>query len=304
MADLPVGECALAGPRFIARNPMVIGAWTLMHFVVNFGLLLLFVGMAGAQLQAMQRIVAATPQDSQAVLQAFAGIMPAYVVLMLASLIFYAVLYGSMNRAVLRPQDSAFAYLRLGLDELRQGLLVLIYVVLFLVAYFAAALFVGLIVGIMSLAHSPILSGLVILAGVLAVLALFIFLGVRLSLSSALTFDTGRLNVFGGWALSRGRFMPMFSVYLLCAVQVVLLTVIGGVILWLVLSVLVPGGDVVQFFSKPDMGSVGAMLSPARLVYTALSSVMFAVTLPVCLMSGPAIYRAVTTGRAVGEVFS
>lgn len=304
MANLPVGECTLAGPHFIARNPIVVAAWTLMHFVVNFGLVLLFTALAGPQLQAVQQMTDTSRKDPQVALQAMAGILPAYSVLVLASLIFYAVVYGSMNRAVLRPQDSAFAYLRLGADELRQGLLVLVYGVLFFVAYLAAAIVAGLFIGILSVAHAPLLSGLAAVVAVVGILALFIFLGVRLSLSSALTFDTGRLNVFGGWTLSRGRFWDMLSVYLLCAVQVVLLAIIGGVISWVLLSVLVPGGDVVTFFTKPNLTSVGALLSPARLAYTVLSSIMYAVILPICLMSGPAMYRAITTGRAVGDVFS
>lgn len=304
MANLPVGECALAGPRFIARNPLVIGAWTLLHLAVNFGMLLLAVTLAGPQLQAIQQMSATGQKDPQVAMQALAGLLPAYSVLMLVTLVFYAILYGSMNRAILRPQDSAFAYLRLGADELRQGLLVVIYAILFFAAYLVAAVIAGLLLAILSVAHSPVLSGLAVLVAVLAILALFIFLGVRLSLSSALTFDTGRLNVFGGWALSRGRFWDMTSVYLLCAVQVLLLAIIGGVIVWLLLSAMVPGGNVVQFFTKPDSSSVGALLSPARLAYMVLSSILSSVVLPICLMSGPAMYRAVTTGRAVGEVFS
>jgi len=85
---------------------------------------------------------------------------------------------------------------------------------------------------------------------------------------------------------------------------VLLLLVIGGVIAWLALGALIPGGDVMSFFTKSDMGSIGAFMSPARLVYAALSAVLTAVLLPICLMSGPAMYRALGTGRAVGEVFS
>lgn len=306
MADLPVGECALAGPRFIARNPTVIGIWFAVQLAISIGLSLLMIATMGPQLQAITRMsdAGAGQSNPQEVLRVFAGILPGYATLLLFSLVIYAVIYGAMNRAVLRPDDRGFAYLRVGGDELRQGLLVLVYAVLSTFLYIACIIVGSIIVALLSVAGSPILSGLATLVVFLAALGLFIFLGVRLSLSSALTFDTGKLNIFGGWGLSRGQFWPMLSVYLLCLVQVVLLAIIGGVIMWLVLTVLVPGGGVLQFFTKPDMTSVGAMLSPARLVYAALGALLTVVIFPICLMSGPAMYRALTTGRRVGEVFS
>lgn len=305
MADLPVGECVLAGPRFIASKPATIGIWAALQLALNLGMTLLMIAMMGPQLQALAKLSGAGAQSNpQATLAAVSGLLPGYLVLMLLSLVIYGVIYAAMNRAVLRPRDSAFVYLRLGGDEVRQGLLVVIYAVLFLMLYVVAILVGAVVIGILSVAQSPLLSGLGTLVVFLAVLGLFIFLGVRLSLSSALTFETGRLHVFGGWAISRGHFWSMVAVYLLCAVQVLLLAVIAGVIIWLALGALTPGGDAMSFFTKPDMGSVGAFMTPARLVYSVMAAAMTVVIFPITLMPGPAMYRALTTGRAVGELFA
>lgn len=54
-----------------------------------------------------------------------------------------------------------------------------------------------------------------VLVSALGVFVFLIWLAVRLSLASPLTFDTRRVRVFGSFALTRGRFWSLLGAYLL-----------------------------------------------------------------------------------------
>ncbi|WP_218275859.1 hypothetical protein, partial [Pseudomonas sp. MPR-AND1A] len=86
-------------------------------------------------------------------------ILPMYGVIGIVSLIFYPVLYATMSRAILRPSENAMGYIRLGGDEVRQLLLILLWVVVGIAAEIATVI-LFVVLGI-ALHGSPAIAGLV-----------------------------------------------------------------------------------------------------------------------------------------------
>ena len=100
--------------------------WGLVNFTVSaiLGvLLILLFGPVLAELDSVKGLPADSPEVEAAVAQAgpmYAAMLPAY-------LLIVAVFSAAVFRLILRPQDSRYAYLRLGKDELRLVFLTLIY---------------------------------------------------------------------------------------------------------------------------------------------------------------------------------
>ena len=123
-----------------------------------------------------------------------------------------SILYTAALRAVVRPDDSSFAYLRLGLDEVRIVLVGLVVFVAFALLYFVLALVLGLVLGLAA-AGSSSAAILVIIVSVVAIVALLSFLYIRFSLAFALTVLRRKVVIGEAWSLSRGRFWMLFGAF-------------------------------------------------------------------------------------------
>lgn len=131
------------------------------------------------------------------------------------ALLFMAVLSCAVYRAILRPEEGGFAYLRFGSDEFRMAGL---YLLVGLVGGFVVLIF-GLgaffLMGGAALAGGGGAGGIGI--GLIFVLALFlagIYIFTRLSLIFPATFLRRQMAIDEGWGLSRGRFWTLFLAFL------------------------------------------------------------------------------------------
>lgn len=150
--------------------------------------------------------------------------------LAVVALLFVSVMSCAVYRAVLRPEEGGFAWLRLGSDEFRMaGLYILM---TFIIA------FLGLILGLgffFVAGGSALMTGggggsigIAILLAVICGL-FFIYASIRVSLIFPMTFLRRQISIDEGWGLSRGRFWTLFLAYL----------VIG--IIMLVINMFIPG---------------------------------------------------------------
>jgi hypothetical protein len=299
MADFSMVESALAGVRFVRERPRAAATWAGLQLLVWLVFGVLIVEMAGpafAQVLALQTQPLAARAASPALLGQLA---PFYGVLLLFSVVFYPVLFAAMNRAVLRPQDQGFAYLRLSAKELDQFLLMLLVAAVALVAEIVAVVVCVIVAIVLAFALYRLAESAaywaIVAAAFLAYAAMFCF-WVRLSLCSALTFDKGKVDLFGSWALTRGRFWKLLGTYLL-----VLALTAAMWLLILALAVALSAasgrGLSVDLLLRPDTTSLQAYFTPARLVLIVVSAAASALFWPLMLMPAPEIYRQLSQGQ-------
>jgi hypothetical protein len=302
MASFSASDAALTGFRIVRERPRALMIWIAIQLVLHIGL---GAGMVQAVGPALTRLNAAGMENTRDPAQAmaiFQQLGPFYLLLLAFSLIFYPILYSTMDRAVLRPDDEGFGYIRLGADELRQlGLLLLIIgvVILAYIALIIAVVAVVVPVSLMSgagqgghAASGNLLVGLVTVILVLAMLALWIYVWVRLSLASPLTFATRRVDLFGSWRLTRGLFWPMLGTYVVAAILALIVSLLTLVISTAISALAGGGVSGLQSVLHPDMSSVAAYMTPARIVALAINAVSSALVWPVMLTPAAEIYRS------------
>jgi hypothetical protein len=305
VATFSAADAALTGFRIVAERPWAVAIWAALQFVVSLALALLVATTAGPAFTRLSEM-GLQPTDPAAALQLMGQVAPTYFALLSASLVLYAVLFAAMNRAVLRPGDAAFGYLRLSGDELRQlGLFILLFAIAIGV-YLALAIVAVALGVVLAFATGPS-TGVSLIVAILipAVIAAFAFVGVRLSLASPLAFDRHRIDLAAAWSMTRGRFWPMLGAYLIAfalSVVVLVLTLAIGVA---VVAVVGGGVGALGAVMQPNLGDPTAVVNPVRLAYVAITAVGQALTWPITLAAPAAIYRALaaTSPGQVGRAF-
>jgi hypothetical protein len=305
MQQFSATDAALAGFRLAYEKPKTIGIWTLIMGVLSFAVSIIAVLTFGEELTALAEKLA-DKSDPQAAMTAMSGMWPLFVGSMFYVLATNAVLLAGINRLVLRPQDSAGAYLRLGADELRQAAAqALLYVVLFgvYVVGIVAAAFVGAIGATIGGGPLGILLGVVAFIGVLAAL---VFLAVRLSFVSTLAFDTRRIDLGASWAMTQGRFWPLFGTYVIAMVLAAVVYVLLMVMIYAVgtIGALAMGGGLASVGDalQHEANSISSLLSVAGVISSLLSGLTAVLLSLIVSAPAPTIY-AQLRGRDVSDTF-
>jgi hypothetical protein len=224
------------------------------------------------------------------------------------ALILYSAATCAVYRAVLRPQDTAFGRLRLGADEGRMLLLILVLWLLFFAAYIAFIIVGVVLAGVLSAGGSggAAAGALVVFVLVIAFFVFFAWLSVQLSLAAPMTFATGQLQVFRSMRLVKGNFWNLLGCYLLAFVVLFGLYIVLGMV-QATLMTAVGGPSAFDSFvhpqAKPDMS---AMFKPATIAVTLFINLFGALLYPIMLAPAAAAYRDIagpdSTSRA--EVFA
>jgi hypothetical protein len=290
VAEFSAADAAFTGFRIVWGRPLAVVAWAAVQFAVVLGLDLFTAASAGPAITAFLQTAQTSfspNADPTVMIQRLQAIAPTLVVLTTAQLVVAAVFLTAMNRVVLKPEESRFGYLRLGGDELRQlGLLVGLLAVFFLV-YFGALLLSGVLVAILTLvtSNSNLAAAFTLLFVLPAFLCAVVYVVVRFSLAAPATFESGRIQLFEAWPLTRGRFWPILGTY--CIAGALWLVVCSLVLVIALLAVMIAGGP------SGSTLSIASVLSPSRLVYSVVASIGAALSLPIALCAPATVYQAI-----------
>ena len=217
-----VDAAVLAGFRLIRREPLAVLAWGLVAAVFTIASVALFAPVYADMLSVWRAGLIHGPGYAPPGLAAdslrFQGLSW---LLTIASLILRAILVAAVCRAVQRPNERRFGYLRLGMAEF---FLLLIYLGFYLATIVAMLLvvFVFAVATVMlSLAHAwPAAVVLDVIGGLAAIVGL-IYLALRLSLIAPLVVADDKPHLAASWSLTRGHAGALFLVGL-CLIGMVI----------------------------------------------------------------------------------
>ncbi|MFC3076980.1 hypothetical protein ACFODL_02635 [Phenylobacterium terrae] len=307
MRDFSIGEAGLVGFRLTRERPRAIAVWCGLNLVFSFVSLLVLVGIGGPALNTLQATTESTAaQDPAATMALFNQLLPAYGLFVLIWLAFSAVMAAAASRAVLHPQDETLGYVRFGADELRVlAVLVVVGVILFF-AYMGASVASGLVLAIV-MGVTGGAGGAAGATGLMLVMIPLVMLGIlwlwtRFSLAVPMTLARGRVDVFGSWALTKGRSGKVFLTYL-AAFALYLLVAMLGLAISLGVGAAISGGDgPLEAMMRPDMSSIGAYFTPAMIANTIVMAVIGGLGSAIVLCP-PAVIYAALAGEQLHEVF-
>jgi hypothetical protein len=282
MNNFSPSDAALEGFRLTRAWPGALLAWSFVYFG---GLLLITLTMMatlGPKFIALAKKGGFSSADD---VDAVSGLLlqsgPAFLLVLLMTILLLSVITGGVLRLVLRPDEHGFAHLRLGRDELRLAGVNLVFV-----GFYVVSLMAGLLVS-QVFAQS---GGLVrFLAPLLLVGLPASWVGVRLCLLTPLTFDRRRISLPDAWALSKGRAWSLLGM--------IVLAVVFYVMVWLVFFI--AGLALVELSGGEQAMQDLSNLTPLTAIAAVVSLIMqfLMQVLQVVMIYGPfaVAYRQITT---------
>jgi hypothetical protein len=195
-AVVTIGSLLEGGFRIVKERGGALLIWT---FILLLATIASAYASGWAERGRMDAIAAGVPVDAADASNALQGMLIGLIGLFAGTIVVAAV-----QRSILRPTEGGLAWLKLGADELRLFALLMLYLIIFILAFVVFGVFAGGLVGanqqaLMILLFVPALAGI-------------IFFGTKLSLTFPLTLKRGAFAMRDGWALTTGHFWTLFAV--------------------------------------------------------------------------------------------
>jgi hypothetical protein len=295
MSKFSASDAAFVGFRLVREHPRTVAIWAAAMTVLSLAVSALTIQLAGPQLAGFMDLSSETSPDPQAVLGTMAGLAPIMLLSIVYSVGLYSVMLAAMNRMIQRPADNRSAYVRLGQDELQQAITLILVNLLLLGLYFGGAVVYGLLLAI-GMAAGGAVAGLLGLVGFIVLACSLIYVAVRLSLASAITFDTGKASVRASWAMTKGHVGGLLGAYVLSAIMAVIVYLLFMTIIAAVGAIVSGGITGLGGLFEPDMSSLKAFFTPVGLVRAAFAGVVSVLTTLILFSPVPTIYLILKNG--------
>ena len=237
MRTISATDAAFAGFKLIRSNPAIVLMWTLVSFLFALGLIVMLGLFVGGPIMSLAQLRSGAEPSPEQIASLVLTLLPAILLMIPLALIFNGVMVAGVNRAILRPKEKGFFYLRLGGDEMRLALVLLIQGLATFAIDMAGQMLQFAVVGGGSLAagameNDTAMGGMFFVGLLLRFVSIgvLIFLSVRFCLAAPQSFATKSINIIGTWSLTKGRFWTIVGAYLLSGVIVaVIILLVGGV---------------------------------------------------------------------------
>lgn len=292
MTAFPVVDVALEGVRLTRERPLTVLAWGGVLAVAQGATAALLVATgAGEGMAALARLGTGPGVDPVAAAALLPAAIPGLLLSIATGLMAQTAVYAALLRAVLKPADKRFAFLRVGLDELR--LLGVLAALTVLGVGLLFALVTGLLMLVLPLAS---MGGYAVAAAAPLVMALAVaalsYPAMRLSLAPAASVAEGRARLFGVWPLTTGVFWPLLASVVLSGVLAFVVAVLGEVLVT-ALWALGTGAtmEVAAAALQPDFRTVNGLLTPGAFGGLVTGGVITAFALTAAAAPGAAAYR-------------
>lgn len=311
MAQFSASDAAMEGFRIARRKPMAMLAWAGASLVISLVSAALMVTLFGESLNQMMQMDQASESSPDEAIALMGQMGLFYLVLFPIVILIFAIFTAAVYRAVLKPQDDKFAYLRLGADELRLAVVQVVLFLLMILATFALAMVIGLVAAAIGIAAgggdagvgAAVAIGFAVAVLYIGMLVAMLAIWTKFSFAGPMTFVDRKIRIFESWRATKGFFWPLLGSYLLAVVLGIVVSMLGGVIGLAFVAALggldanagwmamIEGGQM-------DFTSLGAFFTPANIANMVVSSLFSALTYAIFLAPPAVAYRDIRLGAA------
>ncbi|UDF02582.1 hypothetical protein [Asticcacaulis sp. AND118] len=286
-------DFAFEGFRIIRERPILILWWGMVLLVALILSTALLMSVAGPEWNAL--IQGQLPNDPEKAGEMVVRLGPAYLLALMVTLVFSAIITCAIYRAVLGGHSPRFGFLRLGVDEVRQVALSFVLALVIIVVTLLSAVALAILGGLLSLLAGALSQAIVPVIGALTAVAAMgfnIWLMVRLSMVSVQSFDEGHFNLTGSIRLTQGRFWSLLGGFVVAFLMAVVVSMLAQTV-YMALAVLVTGHDVttVDQVPRPDVSQLANIVEPLTGVYLAVNGVIAPLTTAIMIGAVAAAYQ-------------
>jgi hypothetical protein len=196
-----IGSLMQGGFRLIKERPGAMLIWTLIQLAMTIGTSFWMASLVHGLFEAVL-----SGESAESLRLSF--VMQTLLVGIAASIV-STILYAAVQRAIIHPTEGGPAWLKLGMDELRFFLLLVLYSIIFGVALVIAGVVLGLFFAGAGAGGLQMMQYVILVLGFIACS----YFGTKLSLSFPLTLKEKTFAIGEGWSLSNGRFWTLYGTY-------------------------------------------------------------------------------------------
>jgi hypothetical protein len=258
MKTFSPSEAALEGFRLTRERPGTILVWGGVYFMGVVAMASVLALGLGPKFRQFLKGGGLDSGDVEGIADLLLRSWPAFLIALLIAFLILAVITAGIYRLVLRPEEPGLAHLRFGADEFR---LAILNTMLFAMGFvFVALIEMILQVLLSSQTQNSALTALGLFLGA----CLMIWIGVRLSLATPMTFGRRKISISEAWRLSRGHFWSLLGA--------IVLALIFYLMIWVLISII--GYSIVAFAGGEATPSNPLHMSPVQIVALAVTLVI------------------------------
>lgn len=286
-------EAAFEGFRVVRRKPVLVLLWGAVYLAM----FLVMFGVGSGSFARIMTLAQAAEQSAEPSLEDVRQLAMAYVGLSWLApvgLVVAAVLSAAVARAVLRPAEDAWGYLRLGKDELRVMAVSVVISVMLGLASAIGFVVIGTIAHLGGASGQAVMFLIALLLG-LGLVALLIWAAVRLSLAVPMTLDRGRIVILESFKATRGHFWPLLGMSVIVFIMTMVVSLLGSIVAMPI--TLMTGGleRLAVLDGVPAMAMLGQAW-PAILGWSVVNAVLSALQLAVLYAPFSAAWQGLRDG--------